>query len=96
MSNFREYDTGEAVRIRTTFTLDDVPTDPTTVTLYVRDPSGNTDTHNQGTLVNPSTGVWYKDVEADEPGTWSARMVGTGTVVAVAQEIYQARRDVTA
>jgi hypothetical protein len=94
MSNFTEYDINDAVRFQTTFTLADVPTDPSTVTLYVRHPDGTLDTHTGGALTHPSTGVYYRDVEVDAPGEWGGRMIGDGTVNATAQTIVQVRRSV--
>lgn len=95
MANFEEYDIGDAVRIKTTFTVDDVPTDPTTVTLYVKDPAGATVEHAEGTLTNPSVGVWYKDVAVNQAGTYGAKMTGVGVVDSVAQTTFQVRRSVT-
>jgi hypothetical protein len=96
MSNFTEYDLQDAVRFQTTFTLADVPTDPTTVTLYVRHPSGvlDTFTYAASQITRPSAGVFYRDVEVDEAGEWGGRMVGDGAVNATAQTIVQVRRSV--
>jgi hypothetical protein len=94
MSNFREYDISDAVRFEIHFTIGDVPTDPTTVTLYVKDPAGVTVTYNTGDLTHPETGTYYRDVEVDQSGRWAGRMVGDGAVNATAQEIIDVRRSV--
>jgi len=92
MSNYNEFDIDDSVRLQTTFTVGDVPTNPTTDTLFVKDPSGNTDTYTGGQLTSPSTGVFYRDVEVDEVGSWGARMKGDGVCDAASQLLFQVRR----
>lgn len=73
---------GDTVRIGNTFTVDDVNTDPTTVTLVVTDPSGNTEgtfTYAGGTITKTATGVYHKDLSVDEDGVWEYKWTGSGT-----------------
>lgn len=57
----------------------DVPTDPTTVSLEVLDASGNTDTYTYpASLTRDSAGNFSKDIECDEPGRWHGRWISTG------------------
>lgn len=73
---------GATVRIAGYFKRNAVYTDPTTVTLKVKDPSGNisTYTYAAGEITKESTGIYYKDVVLDESWTWKARYETTGPV----------------
>lgn len=55
--------------------------DPTTVTLKVLDPSGNTDTYTYsgGTITRDSLGVFSRDLDLDEAGEWRYDWISTGT-----------------
>ena len=57
MANY--YEKGETVRITGTFTVSDVATDPTTVTLKVQNPAGTetTYTYAAGEITKSATGV---------------------------------------
>lgn len=63
-----------------------VATDPTSVTLMLRKPSGALleyswpSAGDDGTLVKETTGRFYFDVLIDEVGTWFWQFTGTGTV----------------
>jgi len=83
------YNKGDAVRLSATFTVGGAATDPTTVTLKVRDPSGNvaTYTYALAEITKDATGQYHKDVSIDETGRWEYRWVGTGAV-ATAQEAH--------
>lgn len=85
------YKQGQKVRGSCTFTVDDVATDPTTVTAKVMDPSGNVSTYVYGVdaeLGKTSTGVYYVDVVTDEEGEWRFRFEGTGTCTAVEESSF--------
>ena len=71
------YAVGQNVRLSTEF-RDDTGAlyNPTTTTLKTEDPTGTE--VSQASIVNPSTGVFYKDVEATAPGTWHWRWLGDG------------------
>jgi hypothetical protein len=75
---------GDLVRITGTFSVAGVATDPTTVTLKVRTPSGavSTYTYAGGGVTKDATGVYRRDVSATEPGRWLYRWEGTGTAEA--------------
>ena len=76
------YDKGDAVRITGTFSVANAPTDPTTVTLEVKDPSGNIDTYTYALaqVTKFATGVYYKDITIDETGYWYYQWAVTGAV----------------
>ena len=76
---------GDALKLQATFTVSDVATDPTTITLEVQDPSGNTDsyTYAGGGVTKTSTGIYYRIVTFDEAGTWIYQWTATGAVVTV-------------
>ena len=76
------YDIGDVVRLTGTFSVDGVDTDPTTVTLKVKDPSKNvaTYTYALAELTKSDTGIYYRDISLDEGGIWWYRWEGTGTV----------------
>jgi hypothetical protein len=59
----------------------DTLVDPSTVTLKVLDPSGNTDTYTYGggTITKDSTGIYSKALTWDEPGEWRCEWIATGT-----------------
>lgn len=92
------YDVGDSVRVTGTFTVASVVTDPTTVTLEVKDPSGNvaTYTYALSEVTRSGTGVFYKDLTIDEAGIWTYRWSGTGAVVSAGEEWLEVRRKQTA
>lgn len=78
---------GDTVRIANTFNVDDVNTDPTTVTLVVTDPSGNTEgtyTWAGSTITRTAVGVFHKDLTVDEDGVWEYKWTGSGVAADVA------------
>ncbi len=70
----------ELARLSNTFTVSDVATDPTTVTLTVTDPSGTATVYTWagGTVTKDSTGVFHKDVTCSAAGEWQYQWTGTG------------------
>jgi hypothetical protein len=81
------YDIGDAVRVKATFSVSGTATDPTTVTLKVKDPSGtiSTYTYALSEVTKETTGIYYKDIMFDEGGMWHYRWEGTGTVQAAGE-----------
>lgn len=75
------YDIGDQVTLAVTFTDDsDVATDPTTVTLTVREPSGaETDVTPTNTATGCYTATWDIAMNGRHVVTWT----GTGTIDAV-------------
>lgn len=56
------------------------PTDPTSITLGIRDPHGNVS--QVTTTVRDSTGVYHYDLTPTISGIWTYTWEGTGTVQA--------------
>lgn len=81
------YDKNDLVRLSCAFTVGGTATDPTTVTLKVKDPSGNTDTYTYALaqITKGTTGNYYKDVTVDEVGIWTYQYMGTGACQAVSE-----------
>lgn len=80
------YTFGKTVRITGTFrALGVTLTDPTTVTLVIETPGKveTTYTYSGGGVTRDSVGVFRRDVDANESGTWSWRWIGTGAVADV-------------
>ena len=78
------YDLGNLVKSKATFRNPETkaPLDPTTVSVSVKDPSGNVDTYLFGTdaeVVQSAVGVYYINVDADEAGSFYVRWFSTGT-----------------
>jgi len=88
------YDKGGAVRLKGTFTVSSVLTDPTTVTLKVKDSDGtiSTYTYSGGTVTKLSTGIYYKDVTVSNDGIWYYKFESTGTVTAAKEGSFEVRR----
>ena len=85
------YDIGDIVRLTGTFTVSSVNTDPTTITLKTKDPTGNVDiyTYALSQITKSATGIFYKDISIDEAGTWRYEWTGTGAVATVEEgQIY--------
>ena len=75
------YKFGSVVRVEATFKdPDDVLTNPTAVTLRVRDTIGAITTYAKIRLTNPSVGVWFKDLTLNQVGFWQFWFVGAGGV----------------
>ena len=77
------YHVGDTIRASCTFTdVDGAAADPTTVTLEVKDPSGNvtTLTYAAGQITKASAGNYHCDLAVDEAGVWEYRWIGTGNV----------------
>ena len=71
----------ELATLTNTFKVNNVATDPTTVTLRVTTPSQSTATYTYAAsqITKTSTGVYTKDIPCSEAGTWSYEWVGTGS-----------------
>ena len=76
---------GDVVRLRAVFTVLNVNTDPTTITLQVQNPSGTTTSYTYaGTQVTKEgTGIYYYNLSVSEAGWWVYQWTGTGTVEVV-------------
>jgi hypothetical protein len=74
---------GSTWRTKARFTDEDGDlTDPTTITLKVREPSGTETSYTfaGATVTKEATGIFYRDVTINASGRWVARWIGTGTV----------------
>lgn len=80
--NPNTYEIGDKVRIKATFTVSGVKTDPTTITLKVKDPAGivTSYTYVGGTVTKSATGMYFRDVSITQSGEWFYRWEGTGAV----------------
>lgn len=85
------YRLNEVVNITTTFTVNDVVADPTTVTLAITTPANVTTTYTYGTdaaLVRSSTGVYYLNQTASALGLWQYVWTGTGTASTIRESYF--------
>lgn len=82
---------GDTVTLTNTFAVAGTNTDPTAVSLVVTDPSGNADTYTYAgaTITKTATGIYTKNITADEAGRWSYKWTGTGTAADVADGTFE-------
>jgi hypothetical protein len=87
------YDIGDGVTLTSTFSVATVNTDPTTVTLRVKDPGNNIDvyTYGAGEITKSDVGIYTKAITLDECGRWYVRWEGTGTVIAAEETYFEVR-----
>ena len=81
------YPAGSSVRLKGSFyNASDALTDPTTVSLTVKDPAGTSTTYTYALaqLTKSATGIYYRDVTMATAGKWLYRFAGTGSCIAVA------------
>lgn len=90
------YDVGDLVRVSGSFTdSDGTAVDPTTLTVYYKDPSGNVSELVNGTdtdVVKSATGNYYTDISIDEVGRWYYRFKGTGSAQAAGETFFLVRK----
>ena len=79
-----EYPINQAVRLSAIFTVDEVPTDPSQVMLFIQNPSGVESFYyyTSGSLYRLSTGSYYYDLMVDDSGKWYYRWEGDGVEAA--------------
>ena len=82
MTILNTYDVGDSTRFQSAFTVDGVAQNPTAVFLFVKHPSGTTDSYVTGDLTNDVTGTFYLDIVLDDTGIWYYRFTSSGTVIA--------------
>ena len=77
---FFAHASAELATLSNTFSVSDVATDPTTVTLVVTDPTGTATTYQYALaeITKSGTGVYTKDVACTAAGTWQYVWIGTG------------------
>jgi hypothetical protein len=72
---------GSKPRLIGRFKRDNVLTDPDTVTLKIKAPSGAETTYAYpADVAKQATGVYYYDLPITESGIWYWRWIGTGAV----------------
>ena len=83
---------GSRIRLAETFTdlIAGTLTDPTAITLKMRDPSGAETpyVYGGGQVLRDSVGVYHCDLTLGIPGKWFARWVAAGALVAVDEQIF--------
>jgi hypothetical protein len=86
-------DVGDVPAIKTVFTdANGTAIDPTTITLYLKPPSGAVGTYTYPADVTKlSAGTYSYNGTATAAGYWSVRWVGAGAAVAAEQSIYFVR-----
>jgi hypothetical protein len=88
------YDKGDTIRLWAYFKVNSVYTDPTAVTLRVKNAAGTVSvyTYALAEITKSSTGIYYKDVSLTDDGIWYYRFEGTGTVAAAGEYQFEVRR----
>lgn len=90
------HDIGDLVKITAAFAdTDGAAVDPTAVTCYYKDPSGNISELVYGVdtdVVKSDTGSYYTTIAVDESGSWYYRWKGTGAVIAAAEDWFSVRQ----
>lgn len=83
------YDNGDLVRVTGTFTnTSGTKINPAAVYFKIMTPEGTVTTYQYGVdgqVVRSATGIYYCDVDANEPGTWRYRWYSTGSGQAAAE-----------
>ena len=78
------YRVGDVVRLSATFELSSVLTNPTTVSLCITAPDGNSGYASP--IINDSTGKYHYDFTVPIVGSFKYRFYGTGAIVAQASK----------
>jgi len=87
-------DVGDVPAIKTVFTdANGAVIDPTTITLYLKPPSGavGTYTYAAAQVTKVASGTYSYNGTATMAGYWNVRWVGDGAAVAAEQGIYFVR-----
>ena len=83
---------GDLIRVRATFNIGGILTDPTTVTLKYKAPTGTITTWvylTDNQLVRESVGSFYADISVTAGGTWNYRWEGTGAAQGANQSSFE-------
>lgn len=72
--------TAELATVSNTFTVSGTPTDPTTISLVITDPTGTATTYTYAAaqITRSGTGVYTKDIPCSAAGVWTYVWIGTG------------------
>lgn len=81
------YPAGDVVRLSCVFSVSGTNTDPTTITLSVKDPTSAITAYVYGSsaMVRDAAGAYHFDLTISISGNYFYRYVGTGTVVAASE-----------
>lgn len=82
---------GQLIRLFASFSLDGALTDPTTVTVKYKTPTGTSTTLVYPTdfaVVKDGVGNYHLDLNLNAGGTWYFRWEATGTIIGAAQETF--------
>ncbi len=84
------YSVGQVVRCSTTITVGGTNTDPSTLALTYRDPTGaeTTVTYANSQIVKDAVGQYHYDIAVNYAGTYQLRWVGTGTAAGAQQDSF--------
>jgi len=79
-----EYPYNQTVRLSALFTVDEIPTDPSQVILFIQRPDDTESTYyySSGSVSRLSTGSYYYDLLPNDTGIWYYRWEGEGVVAA--------------
>jgi hypothetical protein len=84
------YTVGQPVRITATFKVGSTLTNPTSVTVSVKDPDGVV---SNPSATNDSTGIYHVDITPAKKGRYAYRVAGTGACIAAAEGEFNARTE---
>ncbi|WP_028192941.1 hypothetical protein [Salinispora pacifica] len=72
--------TAELATLTNTFAVSGTPTDPTTISLVITDPTGTATTYTYAAaqITRSGTGVYTKDIPCSAAGVWTYVWIGTG------------------
>lgn len=87
------YDVGDVVHLTSEFTQNDVPFDPSTVSLKVTRPDGTQASYSYAgsTVTKDSTGNYHVDIAITMRGTYRYRWFSTGAGAAAEESWFQVR-----
>lgn len=77
------YNPGDLVTLQARWSVNDLETDPSTVSIQVKDPSGNITTYSYGgagAVVRDSVGNYHVNITVNTTGVWYYRVLGAGSV----------------
>ena len=72
------YHVDQLVRLSFAFTVSGTATDPSTISLKVKDPTGAETPYAIGNLTKDSTGNYHLDITVPTAGVWSWHVESTG------------------
>lgn len=90
------YKKGQKVRCKAVFTVDEVLTDPTTVTFLVKAPGIEAVTYVygiDGEVVRDGVGAYHVDVVGNSQHLWRYRFEGAGACEAVEESAFRIRTE---